>query len=211
MPAGTAPKSAPLPRGRDLGAVLRLPGVLVMGLTNAVLIAVQTGVVVFLFPLYLLNRGHVDPGMIGLVVSLGVLGRLLALWIVGNIREPSRRARILPVGLLAYAVVLAAVTLLTHPAPLALCSLALGSAAGVVAPLPTAILGDAVAAPQRGPAVGWLRTMTDGGQILGPLMLGALADTVDLSTPFVVGAAVLVASVWPCRRHARVTSVSPGA
>ena len=58
-----------------------------MGLTNAVLIALQTGVLVFLFPLYLANRGGLSPETVGVVVSLGVVGRLLALWIGGRISD----------------------------------------------------------------------------------------------------------------------------
>lgn len=41
--------------------------------------------------------------------------------------------------------------------------------------------------------------MTDGGQILGPLVLGALADGVDLSASFVAGGAVLLLMAWLCR------------
>jgi MFS family permease len=41
-------------------------------------------------------------------------------------------------------------------------------------------------------AVGWLRTVTDGGFIVGPLVTGALADTVHLSAPFLLAAALLV-------------------
>ncbi|HTE65951.1 MAG TPA: MFS transporter, partial [Candidatus Binatia bacterium] len=68
---------------RLLRTVLRTPGVLVMGVTNAVLIAIQTGVLVFLFPLYLANRVEVSPEGVGFFISLGVLGRLLALWFGG--------------------------------------------------------------------------------------------------------------------------------
>jgi hypothetical protein len=38
--------------------------------------------------------------------------------------------------------------------------------------------------------------MTDGGQILGPFVMGAMADAIDLSAPFVFGALLLIAAVW---------------
>lgn len=41
---------------RLLGVVLRIPGVLLMSLCNAVLIAIQTGVLVFLYPLIWSSR-----------------------------------------------------------------------------------------------------------------------------------------------------------
>jgi len=54
----------------------------------------------------------------------------------------------------------------------------------------------------RGVAIGWLRTMTDTGQIAGPLLMGTLADTVDLSAPFMLGAAALLVLAWRCCRVA---------
>ena len=184
------------PRGpRDpclLGEALRVPGVLLMGLTNAALIAIQTGVLVFLFPLYLVNRGGLGPEPVGLLVSLSVLGRLLALWLGGGASDRWGRVRVLIPGLLIYAALLGSVPLLTHPLLLGLWSFALGSAAGFVAPLPTALIGDQVPPALQAVAIGWLRTMSDTGQIVGPLAMGALADAVDLSSPFYLGAALLI-------------------
>jgi hypothetical protein len=45
--------------------------------------------------------------------------------------------------------------------------------------------------------------MTDSGQIVGSLVMGALADGVDLSTPFVVGSALLLMVAWQCRRQGK--------
>jgi hypothetical protein len=53
----------------------------------------------------------------------------------------------------------------------------------------------------HGLAIGWLRTMTDTGQILGPLVMGACADAVDLSAAFHLGAALLLAAAWRCGRR----------
>ena len=46
----------------------------------------------------------------------------------------------------------------------------------MVAAVPTALVSDQVPGPLQGVAIGWLRTMTDGGQIIGPLVMGAVAD-----------------------------------
>jgi hypothetical protein len=45
--------------------------------------------------------------------------------------------------------------------------------------------------------------MTDSGQIVGPLVMDALADGVDLSTPFLVGSALLLMVAWQCGRQAK--------
>jgi MFS family permease len=197
---------------RLLRTVLGTPGVLVMGVTSAVLMAIQTGVLVFLFPLYLANRVGVGPEAVGVFISLGVLGRLLALWFGGSGSDRWGRMHVLMPGLFIYAALLGSLILLRDLVALGLWSLAIGAAGGLVAPLPTAIIGDQVQPPLQGVAIGWLRMMTDSGQIVGPLVMGALADGVDLSTPFLVGSALLMMVAWQCRRQAKgmVTAVSTG-
>jgi MFS family permease len=193
---------------RRLGTALRVPGVLLMGLTSAALTVVQTGILVFLFPLYLVERAGLSPSTMGLLVSLGVLGRLGALWVGGGTSDRVGRMRVLIPGLLLYSVLLGSLTLLTHPVALGLWSLAIGGAGGLVAPLPAALIGDRAPLAVQGVAIGWLRTITDTGQIVGPLIMGAVADTLDLTAPFFLGATLLLVTAWQCRRHARAMSMS---
>jgi len=112
---------------------------------------------------------------------------------------------VLIAGLFVYAALLGAAPLLTGDVALGVLSIALGAAAGFVAPLPTAMVADHVLPPVQGLAIGWLRTMTDSGQILGPLVMGACADVLGLSAPFHLGAALLVATAWACRSHGTPT------
>jgi MFS family permease len=201
LPPGPLRSAAGLPTGARLGTVLRKHGVLLIALTNAVLVAVQTGLLVFLLPLYLVNRASATPGTVGMIVSLGVLGRLVALAWGGGVSDRADRTRVLAAGLLAYGGLIAGVVVLTHPIALALWSLAIGAVAGFVAPQPTALIGDRVPPDLHGVAIGWLRTITDTGQILGPLAMGALADAIDLSMPFAVGAVLLIVTAWLYRRR----------
>jgi MFS family permease len=210
LAAGATP---PRPRSRDrrvLGTVLRTPGVLLMGVTSALLTAIQTGVLVFLFPLYLLTRGGLGPEAVGAVVSLSVLGRLVALWVGGTVSDRWGRMRVLVPGLLVYAGLLVGMSQLTQPVVLAVCSFAIGAAAGFVAAVPTTLASDHVERPLQGVAIGWLRTMSDSGQIGGPLVMGALADAVDLSAPFMFGAALLAVTAWACHRRANVMAAAAG-
>jgi MFS family permease len=201
--AADKPTTPQRPQDRHrLAEVLRTPGVLLMGVTNAVLIAIQAGTLVFLFPLYLFKRAGVGPETVGLLVSLSVFGRLVALWLGGSLSDRWGRMRVLTPGLLIYAVLLGSMSLLTHPILLSVWSFAIGAAAGVVAPVPTALVSDQVSRPLQGVAIGWLRTMTDGGQIVGPLVMGFLADATDLSAPFLFGAVLLAGTAWECRRQA---------
>jgi MFS family permease len=204
-----APRRAP-ERGL-LRAVLRTPGVVLMGVTSAVLIAIQTGVLVFLFPLYLVKRAGVSPEAVGFLVSLSVLGRLMALWFGGSISDRWGRMRVLIPGLAIYATVLASMSRLTDPVLLGIASFAIGAAAGFVAAIPTALAGDQVEPALHGVTIAWIRTMSDSGQIIGPLVMGTLADGIDLSAPFLFGAALLGAMAWQCRRRANAMAMAAAA
>ena len=199
-PSTKPPSAAPVvSHGRRLlGVVLRTPGVWLMSLTNAALIAIQTGLLVFLYPLYMVEQRGVSPETVGYLVSLSVLGRLLALWLGGSVSDRGGRMRVLIPGLLVYGVLLGSLPLVTHPLWLSLWGLAIGAGAGFVAGLPTALIGDRVAPPLQGVAIGWLRTMTDSGHILGPLVMGALADAVHLSAPFLLAGALVSVLAWRC-------------
>jgi MFS family permease len=95
--------------------------------------------------------------------------------------------------------------------PVVFGSFGLGALAGVIAPIPTALTSDLVEAHLQGVAIGWLRTTTDGGQILGPLLMGAVADLVDLSAPFLCGAALLGAVAWCCHDRAHAVRAAAAA
>jgi predicted MFS family arabinose efflux permease len=185
----------------ELASVLRVPGVFLMALTGAVLTAIQTGVLVFLFPLYLAEQGRLSAEAVGYVVSLGVLGRLGALWLGGSASDRWGRPTVLIPGLLGFGALLVGLTLVSRPVLLGLWSFLIGAGSGLVAGLPTAIVGDRVAPSQQGVAIGWLRTFADAGMLLGPLVLGGLADAVHLAAPFIFAGALVIGLAWCCHRR----------
>jgi MFS family permease len=209
-----APLAAETPsrrRSHDRGAlsaVLHTRGVVLMGVTSALLTAIQVGVLVFLFPLYLFTRAHLGPEIVGTVVSLSVLGRLAALWFGGVVSDRWGSMRVLIPSLLVYAALLAGTSQVTHAILLVVCSFAIGATAGFVAAVPTALTSGQVEPPLQGVAIGWIRTMSDTGQIVGPLVMGALADAFDLSAPFLAGAVLLAGTAWQCRGLARTLTAA---
>ena len=92
-PASQKPAAGGWGDRHQLGAVLRAPGVLDASVTNAVLTVIQTGVLVFLFPLYLVNRGGFTPAAVGVLTSVSIFGRLVALWVGGSISDRWGRMR----------------------------------------------------------------------------------------------------------------------
>ena len=103
-------------------------------------------------------------------------------------------------------VLLGSLTVVTEPVLLGFWSLMIGASAGFIAGLPTAIVGDRVAPALHGVAIGWLRTITDAGMLLGPLVMGTLADAVHLTTPFVCAALLVFVLAWLCHREALAAS-----
>lgn len=190
--------SSAAPALRD---VIHAPGVMLASGVNAVVMGVQTGVLVFLFPLYLAERGHFTPGAVGALIALSVLGRVLALWLGGGVSDRHDRLAVLALGLVAFGSILATLPLLHDPWLLAVWSLLIGACGGFVAGLPTAIVGDRVAPSRHGIAIGWLRTVTDTGMLVGPLVMGPVADAFGLAAPFVAAAAVFGALAWMCQRQ----------
>jgi MFS family permease len=203
--APAAPRPAPGATRPDralVRGVLAVPGVWVMSLTSGLLTSIQTGIIVFLFPLHLAGHGRLGAEAVGYVVSATILGRLLALWWGGSLSDRRGRTAVLVPGLLAYAALLGGLAFVSQPAALGIGSLAMGAAAGVVAAIPAAAIGDRVPAPLQGPAIGWLRTVTDTGMIVGPLVFGAVADLIHLSAPFLLAAALLAVLAWHAHRTA---------
>jgi predicted MFS family arabinose efflux permease len=187
---------------RALRSVLRIPGVVLVSLTNAALMGIQTGVIVFLFPLYLVERGSFSPQTVGFLIALSVLGRLLALWVSGGVSDRRDRMYVLARSLLGFGLVLGGLGIVRNPWLLGLWSLLIGAGAGFTAGLPTTIIGDRVDPSLHGIAIGWLRTVTDAGMMLGPLLMGPLADMCGLAAPFFAAGIITCALAWACHRHA---------
>src|SRR5258708_510388 len=100
LPGSTPPvaKAATSQRG-PLGDLIAVPGFVLMCCTNAAVMAIQTGVIVFLYPLYLVERGALSPQAVGHLIALSVLGRLLALWLAGRLSDRRSRISMLALGL----------------------------------------------------------------------------------------------------------------
>ena len=207
LPAAARPVATTVTsEGRSVRHLVRVPGFVLMCCTNAAVMGIQTGVLVFLFPLYLVERGAVSPQTVGHLIALSVLGRLFALWLAGRTSDRRSRISMLALGLAAFGIVLGTLVVVSGTPLFAVWSLCLGATAGFVAGLPTTIIGDRVDPSLHGIAIAWLRTATDAGMLLGPLVMGPLADAVDLAMPFLMAAIMSCALAWACQRHAVTTS-----
>jgi MFS family permease len=174
--------------------------------SNATLAGIQTGVMVFLFPLYLAERAAMSPEKVGYLVAVGVVGRLTALWLAGRIRHQRARISMLALGLVSFGLLLGTFVIVKGSVLFTVWSLLMGGTGGFVAGLPTTIIGDRVDPSRHGAAVAWLRTATDAGMLVGPLVMGQLADALDLTAPFVLAGIISCALATACYRQALTTA-----
>lgn len=204
---GTAPaRPATTSTRRGFRDVGRVPGFLLLCGANAATTGIQTGVLVFLFPLYLVERGGLTPQAVGYLVALTILGRLVALWFAGRLSDRRLRMSRLALGLGSLGIILGTLVIVKDFVLLSVWSVLLGAAAGFIAGLPTTIIGDRVDPSLHGIAIAWLRTATDAGMLVGPLVMGSLADAIDLTVPFVVAGLLACAFALACHRHALKTA-----
>jgi MFS family permease len=206
LPVAASPMAPVTSERHRLSDLFRVPGFVLMCSTNAAVTGIQTGVLVFLYPLYLVERGTVSPQAVGELIALSVLGRLSALWLAGRVSDHRSRISMLALGLAAFGIVLGTLIIISGVVFFGLWSVLLGATAGFVAGLPTTIIGDRVDSSLHGIAVAWLRTATDAGMLLGPLVMGPLADAVDLTMPFLLAGIISCTLAWTCHRHALKTS-----
>jgi len=202
-PPAARPAVAGHAAGRGpLRTVLRQPGFGLLCVTGAAIAGIQTGVLVFLLPLYLVERGGVSPEAVGSLIALSVLGRLGGLWLAGGVATREARVSALALGLLGFGASLGTLVLVTDPWLFGAWMLLLGATAGFVAGLPTTLAGDSLDPRLHGVAIGWLRTAADAGMLLGPLVMGPLADRFGLSVPFLLATALTWTLAPACRRTA---------
>ena len=217
-PAPEAGRNGPEPRtsGTSLATALRHRGYLVALAANLGTGWVALGLRSSLIPLFVVEGLHRGAGVTGAGFALSSACEAALLLPGGWLTDRAGRRPTLVLGL---ALGTASAVLLTvcHGPGVFLAAMALlGGGFALVGPASGAIVGDAVPAG-GGTAVAAYQMAGDVGSITGPVVAGALAETVSFGTAFGVGAGVLavctaLATTVPPRRPEGVkpSTESPG-
>jgi MFS family permease len=166
--------------------------VIILFLTSFSLFLVRTGVYVPFYPIYLSQEAGLRPSVIGVLLSLVSGLTILTLYVGGELSDRFGRKGILVSGLALYGSGLILVIFTSELSKLSLISLVIGTSMGVTGSIPTASLGDIVPEKLRGRVVGFFREFTDTGMIIGPILMGALANGLGLKTPFILAGGILL-------------------
>lgn len=150
-----------------------------------------------------------DDGGVGLPFTVLSLASLLVIWHAGSVSDRLGRKVAMVPALAVTAIVCAMLGTVRSAVVLVLLMAMLGVANGYSRPGPTSIVGDVAPPDARGVAVAGYRTAGDVGALIGPIVVGLVAENLGYGPAFVaVGAmgvlafvaAILARETAPSRR-----------
>lgn len=192
-------------------SILARPGFLLVCLLTLSIFLTRTGGRLTLLPLVGENRLGMSPGALGLVFAMMAVLNLLTLAPAGTmIDKLGRKAVIVPSALLTgAALVLFAVS--GEVWVFILAGVLHGFGTGIVGPAPAAYAADVAPAGMRGVTMSLYRTFGDAGFVIGPVLLGSLADLAGFGWALAFNALVLVSIALLFAVFARETLRRPAA
>ena len=170
---------------------LRMPAFRAAALTNLADNWAALGVRTAIIPLLVVEVLHRSPIWTGIGFTVFTLANVTTLVVGGRLADRRGRRPLLLAGCLGSC---AGIALLTLPLslPLFLCAMAVfGLGSGLLDVAPGAMLGDVVGG-RGGTVIAAYQMAGDIGSLCGPLIAGALADSVGYSAAFGATAAILL-------------------
>ncbi len=172
------------------------------------------GVRMALVPLLVVEVLHRPPGMAGVALTVFAAGNVAVLFASGRLSDRWGRRPFLIVGSLVCAVGTIGLGFAPNLIWLLVGSAVAGVGSGMLTPSQQAALADIIGPNARGgPVLAGFQMAADLGTVIGPIVIGALAQRVSYGIAFTVTGALLIvaALVWllmpePSRRRAVATA-----
>ncbi|MEX1021637.1 MAG: MFS transporter [Dehalococcoidia bacterium] len=201
-PSGEAPARGGHGRARsartsslDYG-MRSLPFILIVSLGFAFFFT-RTGIVQNLMPLFGVETLGLTTTQIGLAFTLGRLPGFLGLFAVGVLADRYGRKVLLVPGAMLSAAALVVWSGADGFALFLAGSIMWGAATSAAGSIPVIYVADIVRPEESARALSVLRTVSDFGYFVGPVLLGAIASVSDYQTAILVAAVVMVIPVLP--------------
>jgi MFS family permease len=176
---------------RSTGDLLKIPSFRVILFVAFSLFVMRGGARITLFPLFGSEVVGLSPSQIGDVLSLSAVTNLLIVNPGGQLVDRVGRKPMAIWGLILAGVAISAYGFFETFASLLIVSGVFGLASGLASIPPPTIVGDLAPRGAEGSAVGLYRTAGDLGFIVGPLLMGAVADAGAFSTGFIISGVLL--------------------
>jgi len=146
-------------------------------------------------PLYALSVG-INPAALGLLFGAQIAVRMLSRPIMGLLSDQKGRKMPILLGLVITAFSVALFPQTTSLWVLLLLSAVFGLGVSIASAATSAFVADTAPAEGRGTAMGFMSTIMDIGQAIGPVLLGALLVSISYQAGFaIIGAIVLAATM----------------
>lgn len=135
-------------------------------------------------------------GSVGVPFTVLALASLAVIWHAGSVSDRRGRKVVLAPALLATGIVASLMGVSHAPFALVMLTMLLGVTTGYARPGPTSIVADVAPTDSRGVAVAGYRTAADVGALVGPIVVGVIAQELGYRPAFIaVGAFAIVAAL----------------
>ena len=176
---------------RGWRTVLGNPRILVASTTEAVARYVY-GALEFFFIGYLKNIAQLDPSLIGIIMGAQLVLVPVVSPFMGRLSDKVGRKIPIIVGLTISGLPLIAIPYTTEFIPILVISVTYGLGFSTVVSATPALVGDIASKESYGAAMGFLATIMDVGQMLGPIVTGFILVTLRYSGSFLSLGAILL-------------------
>ena len=154
----------------------------------------RSGIRSNMVPLFGANVLGLDEAAIGTIISYATITNLLLTVPMGYAIDLLGRKPVIAFNMVIMAVANISFTLSGNYWGMGIAAAVLGIASAGAGQAPLALATDATYYERRGLAIGFYRLIGDLGSMVGPVILSAIADQTNLSTPFYVMAVILLFS-----------------
>ncbi|MDT0201121.1 MFS transporter [Nocardioides sp. AE5] len=155
---------------------------------------------------------HDDTWVAGVALACAAVGTAITLQFSGSLADRLGRRPMVLAGLVVTAVGLGVIGLVTDLAGLLVLSAFSGVGAGLLNPAQQAAVADVVGQDRSGGKVlATFQMAQDAGAIVGPVLIGVVADQAGYDWAFIVTGVVALVAVVPWLRAPETAPVPPGA
>jgi DHA1 family multidrug resistance protein-like MFS transporter len=190
-------------------SILRNPGFLAVSLVSLSIFFMRTGSRSTIIPLLGAEKLNMSESTIGLVLTVAAVFNVITLPVAGwGIDRFGRKTVIVP-SLLVSAFSLFLFAIAPGTAMFFVAAAIMGTGTGIAGPAPAAYVADLARGENYGATLGLFRTISDLGFVVGPVLLGWLADRSGFAFSLYVNLVLLLISATVFALVAKETRVAP--
>lgn len=183
--------AAPLSSRQQLAAVMAAPGFVLISLVGFATVAARTGALFNVIPLFAEDEIGLGADQIGIGIGMVSLVGLVFVYPSGLLVDRFGRKAIIVPSVLFSSGAMLLFGLADSFAFYLFASITWSTASGISGASPAAYAADIAPPGMAASAMGLFRAISDSGYVVGPLVLGAIADATDSVTALRVTAATL--------------------